>query len=174
MVLYGRTCNWLLTRKVTPAFKSSELDIVSTPENIARYVVEKAFYEELKDMAQGDERILFTGFVQGQILEELYSNAYVYTLPSDLEGMPLSLLEAMSYGNCCLVSDIEECVSVVNDKAIVFPKSDINVLAEKLQFICDNENIVMSYKSKSSQYICNRYNWEQSVDKTLKLYTNMH
>lgn len=40
------------------------------------------------------------------MLDELYSNAYIYTLPSDLEGMPLSLLEAMSYGNCCLVSDM--------------------------------------------------------------------
>lgn len=49
-----------------------------------------AFMRELKAMAQEDERILFTGFVQGQLLDELYSNAYVYCLPSDLEGMPLS------------------------------------------------------------------------------------
>ena len=47
-------------------------------------------------------------------------------MPSDLEGMPLSLLEAMSYGNCCLVSDIEECASVVEDKAITFKKSNQN------------------------------------------------
>ena len=67
-------------------------------------------------LAKGDDRILFTGFVQGAMLEELYSNAYIYTLPSDLEGMPLSLLEAMSYGNCCLVSDIPECAEVVEDK----------------------------------------------------------
>ena len=66
-------------------------------------------------LAKGDDRILFTGFVQGAMLEELYSNAYIYTLPSDLEGMPLSLLEAMSYGNCCLVSDIPECAEVVED-----------------------------------------------------------
>ncbi len=65
-----------------------------------------SFTEELKELAKGDDRILFTGFVQGAMLGELYSNAYIYTLPSDLEGMPLSLLEAMSYGNCCLVSDI--------------------------------------------------------------------
>lgn len=64
-----------------------------------------------------DDRIIFTGFVQGKMLDELYSNAYIYTLPSDLEGMPLSLLEAMSYGNCCLVSDIPECTEVVEDKA---------------------------------------------------------
>ena len=76
-------------------------------------------------MANGDDRITFTGFVQGQVLDELYSNAYIYTLPSDLEGMPLSLLEAMSYGNCCLVSDIPECAEVVEDKALIFKKADI-------------------------------------------------
>ena len=48
-----------------------------------------SFMEELKDLAKGDDRILFTGFVQGAMLDELYSNAYIYTLPSDLEGMPL-------------------------------------------------------------------------------------
>ena len=74
-----------------------------------------SFMEELKELAKGDDRILFTGFVQGAMLDELYSNAYIYTLPSDLEGMPLSLLEAMSYGNCCLVSDIPECAEVVED-----------------------------------------------------------
>ena len=58
-----------------------------------------SFMEELKELAKGDDQILFTGFVQGTMLDELYSNAYIYTLPSDLEGMPLSLLEAMSYGN---------------------------------------------------------------------------
>ena len=78
-----------------------------------------SFMEELKDLAKGDDRILFTGFVQGAMLDELYSNTYIYTLPSDLEGMPLSLLEAMSYGNCCLVSDIPECAEVVEDKGNV-------------------------------------------------------
>ena len=50
-----------------------------------------SFMKELKELAKDDKRIIFTGFVQGQMLEELYSNAYIYTLPSDLEGMPLSL-----------------------------------------------------------------------------------
>ena len=81
-----------------------------------------SFMEELKELAKGDDRILFTGFVQGAMLDELYSNAYIYTLPSDLEGMPLSLLEAMSYGNCCLVSDIPECSEVVEDKALIFKR----------------------------------------------------
>ena len=69
-------------------------------------------------------------------MEELYSNAYVYVLPSDLEGMPLSLLEAMSYGNCCIVSDIDECVDVVADNGIIFKKGDSDELKQKLQLVC--------------------------------------
>lgn len=75
---------------------------------------------KLKVLAGNDERIIFVGLVQGQMLEELYSNAYVYMLPSDLEGMPLSLLEAMSYGNYCLTYDTAECAEVAEDKALIF------------------------------------------------------
>ncbi len=128
------------------------------------------FLDELKGMAQDDERILFTGFVQGQLLEELYSNAYIYTLPSDLEGMPLSLLEAMSYENCCLVSDIAECAEVVEDKAVTFAKSDVADLKEKMQWLCDNHEVVMKYKNEAAGFICKKYNWDEIVDRTVKLY----
>ena len=131
-----------------------------------------AFEEELKELAQGDDRIIFTGFVQGQILDELYGNAYIYTLPSDLEGMPLSLLEAMSYGNCCLVSDIPECTEVVEDKALVFKKSDVNDLREKLQEACDHPETVMELKRQAADFICEKYSWDDVVEKTLELYKN--
>lgn len=126
----------------------------------------------LKDKAKGNENIIFTGFVQGQILEELYSNAYIYCLPSDLEGMPLSLLEAMSYGNCCVTSDISECSEVVKDKAITFKKGNINDLAEKLQTLCDDSALTQSYKDSSADYICNKYNWDKITTETLNLYRN--
>lgn len=129
-----------------------------------------SFYEEMRELASGDERILFTGFVQGQVLDELYSNAYVYTLPSDLEGMSISLLEAMSYGNCCLVSDIEECAEMVEDKAIVFKKADIDDLREKLQTVCDDEILVSSYKEQAADYICKKYDWDIAAEKTVQLY----
>ena len=128
------------------------------------------FMQELKQLAEGDDRIVFTGFVQGQILEELYSNSYVYTLPSDLEGMPLSLLEAMSYGNCCLTSDIAECAEVVEDKALVFKKSDVDDLKEKLQYVCDNPDAVKKLKDGAADFICSKYNWDDVVEQTLKLY----
>lgn len=128
------------------------------------------FSNELKEMAGDDERIIFTGFVQGEPLDELYGNTYIYTLPSDLEGMPLSLLEAMSYGNCCLVSDIEECASVVEDKAIVFEKSNVDDLRKKLQEACDNEKLVEGYKKNAADFICEKYSWDDVVEKTMELY----
>ena len=131
-----------------------------------------SFMEELKGLAKDDERILFTGFVQGAMLDELYSNAYIYTLPSDLEGMPLSLLEAMSYGNCCLVSDIPECAEVVEDKALIFKKADVQDLQEKLQDACDHPQKVEAYKKQAADFICEKYNWDEVVKETMKLYRN--
>ena len=128
------------------------------------------FANQLKEMAKGDDRIIFTGFVQGKLLDELYSNAYIYSLPSDLEGMPLSLLEAMSYGNCCLVSNIDECASVVEDKAFVFKKSNVEDLKEKLQNACDDKEQVQKYKDEAADYICGKYNWDDVVERTLELY----
>lgn len=128
------------------------------------------FANELKSIAQGDDRIIFTGFVQGKMLSELYSNAYVYTLPSDLEGMPLSLLEAMSYGNCCLVSDIPECTEVVENNALVFKKSNVGELRAKLQQVCDDPALVHAFQERAADYICNKYNWDTVTKQTEKLY----
>lgn len=128
------------------------------------------FMQELKQLAGKDGRIIFTGFVQGQMLEELYSNAYLYCLPSDLEGMPLSLLEAMSYGNCCVVSDIAECAEVVEDKAVVFKKGSVADLREKLQLLCDAPAVVQKYKADAADFICRKYSWDDTAESTLKLY----
>ena len=128
------------------------------------------YIEELKRMAEDDHRIIFTGFVQGRILEELFSNNYVYVLPSDVEGMPLSLLESMSYGNCCLTSDIEECTEVTGDHGAVFCKGDTHDLSEKLQLLCNDSGLVERYRVEAAEYICQRYNWDAVVDQTLALY----
>ena len=128
------------------------------------------YADALKALAGEDERILFTGFVQGEVLAELYSNAYVYVLPSDVEGMPLSLLEAMSYGNCCVVSDIPECVEVVEDKAVIFPKGDVKELRKSLQKLCDESAVVAAYKAGARQFICEKFCWDDVVKRTLELY----
>ena len=126
------------------------------------------YMNQLKSM---DKDVIFTGFQQGQTLEELYSNAYIYCLPSDLEGMPLSLLEAMSYGNCCLVSDIAECTEVVENKAVVFPKGNITELRKKLEWLITRPEEVQKYKDEAAGFICKKYNWNDVVQRTLRLYT---
>lgn len=127
-----------------------------------------SFMNELKELAS--DNVIFTGFQQGRVLEELYSNAYIYTLPSDLEGMPLSLLEAMSYGNCCVVSDIVECTEVVDDKAVVFKKSNTNDLRSTLQILLDTPSRVQELKEGASDFICGKYDWDSVVEKTLEIY----
>ena len=128
------------------------------------------YARQLKELAAGDPRILFTGFVQGRILGELYSNAYVYVLPSDVEGMPLSLLEAMSYGNCCLVSDIPECTEVTGTHAVSFTRGDAEDLRRKLQELCAFPERAIQYKSQASDYICKKYSWDTVTNSTLELY----
>ena len=129
-----------------------------------------AYKTEIKSMAKTDERVLFTGFVQGELLEELYSNAYVYVLPSDLEGMPLSLLEAMSYGNCCLTSSIDECASVVEEYGLTFEKGNVSELRDAIQMLCDNEEMVQRYRNDASEYICKKFDWDDIVNRTIALY----
>lgn len=129
-----------------------------------------SFIMELNELAKNDDRIIFTGFVQGQMLEEMYSNSYIYALPSDIEGMPLSLLEAMSYGNCCVVSDIDECAEVVEDKAVTFKRSDVRALCEKLQWLIDCEDVTKKYKNDVVSFVNDKYNWDDVVAATVRLY----
>lgn len=131
----------------------------------------KDYEQHLKDKAADCENIIFTGFVQGRLLEELYSNAYLYVLPSDLEGMPLSLLEAMSYSNCCLTSNIPECVQVTGECGVSFEKSNTEDLLIKMQMLCDNADFVNKYKNTAAQYVCERFNWDEITEKTLNLYS---
>lgn len=128
------------------------------------------FEKELKELAKNDDRIIFTGFVEGRVLHELYSNAYIYLLPSDLEGMPLSLLEAMSCGNCCLTSDIEECASVIGEFGVTFKKGDVSDLSDKIKGLCNSPETVAAFKQSAADYILRKYNWDEVTDKTLALY----
>lgn len=128
------------------------------------------YYEQIQSAAATDPRIVLTGFIEGQELAELYSNAYIYVLPSDLEGMPMSLLEAMSYGNCCLTSDIPECAEVVEDHAVTFHKSDIADLTTKLSNLLADSSRVAELQATAANYITQKYNWDKVVDQTLALY----
>lgn len=128
------------------------------------------YLEQIRRLCASDERIIMTGFVQGRMLEELYSNAWLFVLPSDVEGMALGLLEAMSYGNCCLVSDIPENVEVVGENAYTFKRGDIESLQQALEELLAHPGRVSEMRADSSDYICARFNWDRVVEKVLALY----
>lgn len=124
-----------------------------------------SYFNCIYEMCKDDITIIMTGFVQGQVLEELYSNAYLYVLPSDIEGMPMSLLEAMSFGNICLVSDIPENTEVINDECFVFEKGNVDSLRDQ---IINLINLNMQTHTK----IFKTYDWKEVANKTLELYSD--
>lgn len=126
------------------------------------------YLEEIKEKVKNNKDIIMTGFVQGEELDELYSNCYLYCLPSDVEGMPISLLEALSYGKNCLVSDIEENIAVTEDYATSFKKGNVEDLAEKLQMCLKAKN--RRNENEILNYVLNKYNWEDVIEDTLNLY----
>lgn len=130
----------------------------------------ESFLRKLKKESRQDNRILFTGYVQGEVLDELYSNSWLYCLPSELEGMPVSLLEALSYGNCCLCSDIPECADVVRDRGYLFKNRNEESLRENLQRLCDNPGLVEAARRRVDNTLFEEYNWNDIAEKTLELY----
>ena len=124
----------------------------------------------LKEKAKGNPNIIFTGFISGDTLNEIYSNAYINVLPSDLEGMSLCLLESLAYRNVLLCSDIPENTSVAEDKAIYFKKGNVQDLTEKLQTLCDDKAFVQSFKDGADEFILNKYSWQDVAEATYELY----
>mgnify|MGYP001039476152 CR=1 FL=1 len=126
------------------------------------------YLEEIKNKVAKNNNIIMTGFIQGEELDELFSNCYLYCLPSDIEGMPISLMEAMSYGKNCLISDIEENMQVTGELAYSFKKSDVNDLANKLNQALNGMN--RKNEDEISSYVLQKYNWNGVVSETEKLY----
>ena len=128
------------------------------------------YREQIQKSCEGDDRIIMTGFVQGEALEELYSNAWIYALPSDVEGMALTLLEAMSYGNACLVSDIPENMEVIENCGFFFEKSNVEDLRAKLEYLLLHEDKLQKIRERSSDFIRKKYDWDHVVERTVELY----
>ncbi len=150
------------------AFKQIETDKKLVIAGGASHTNE--YLEKIKNMATEDKRVIMTGFVQGKELEELFSNCLAYCLPSDIEGMPMSLLEAMSYGKTCIVSNIPENIEVVGDCAITFEMGSTEDLKEKISKLL-NEKKELD-KLKIQEHILEMCDWDVVVDKTEKIYKN--
>lgn len=148
------------------AYKKIKTDMPLVLAGESNYVDD--FYEKLKKSVDEDSRIKMIGFVSGKALAELYSNAYLFVFPSEAEGMPMCLLEAMSYNAPCLVSDIEENLEVGKEYVQSFHSMNVDHLKEKLEE-CINEKERL-FQKQSRDYIIQNYSWINVVDETLKCY----
>lgn len=131
------------------------------------------YVRRLYAMAGDSRSIIFTGFQQGLAMEEFYSNAYLYVLPSDLEGMPLSLLEAMNYGCCCVTSDIGECADVLDGSGFTFPRGNADALRETLQDLCDHPEKAEVKRGEARKVVSSKYTWQEITARTDTLYQTL-
>ena len=128
------------------------------------------YVQRLYAMAGNSSSIIFTGFQEGLAAEELFSNAFLYVLPSDLEGMPLSLLEAMNYGCCCVTSDIGECADVLDGSGFTFPRGNVEALRETLQDLCDHPDKAAAKRGEARKVVSSKYTWQDITAQTAAFY----
>ena len=128
------------------------------------------YQRELLDLADDDPRIKFVGHVRGRLLEELFSNAALFVQPSEIEGLSIGLIEAMSYGLPCLTSDIPENKEVVGDAGILFRNQDVDDLERALRWSLDHEADGREFGAKARLRVQALFSWEHVVDQLEQLY----
>ncbi|HRK36650.1 MAG TPA: glycosyltransferase family 4 protein, partial [Candidatus Hydrogenedentes bacterium] len=156
------------------AFRRVKTDMKLLIAGDSRHAAE--YLDRVRGLAGNDERIIFAGPLYGEDKAEAYSNAYLFCLPSDLEGLPIVLLEAMGAGRCCLVSDIPEMVEVVDPHRLgyapssegapdgpygcTFKQGNIDDLAVSLQRLVDAQQDVRAMEPKARAYVAAEYSWD--------------
>lgn len=153
-----------------PAFREVKTDLKLV---IAGQGYDKNYNNELFKLASGDERVRFAGFAQGRLLDELFSNALIYVQPSEFEGLSIALLEAMSYGNCCLVSDIPENIEAIDQAGFTFRSQDVNDLTGKIRFLLDNRSDIDAKSQQAISRVKANYTWDSVTDKIERLYESV-
>ncbi|MCU0680525.1 MAG: glycosyltransferase family 4 protein [Planctomycetes bacterium] len=131
------------------------------------------YVSELKKSAQGYSNIIFTDNQNGETLEELFSNAYLFVQPSEGEGLSIALLEAMAYAKACLVSDIVSNLEALGGTGLSFRNRDVNNLKEKLEYLLANPELINKYGQLAKQRVAEEYDWETIAQNTIKLYKEL-
>ena len=127
--------------------------------------------EYLKTLHQKkSDKIIFGGYVDEKLKEELYSCAYLFVLPSEMEGLPHTVWEALSYGKCVLTSDIPENREAFGPWGITFKNRDILDLKEKLKLLLSRKDLVNSKNKERMEYIGKNYSWDKTADGLEKIF----
>lgn len=125
----------------------------------------------LKKQAAADERVILTGYVTGESLNQLFSHARLFAMPSYHEGLPIALLEAMSYDLPVVVSDIPANKEIDITKERFFKCGDVNDLKKKLSFFLE-QGLDQNERQKYKKQIDEKYNWQKIAEQTVAVYYN--
>lgn len=123
---------------------------------------EDTYSRHLKEMAH-KHHVILTGFIKGRKLHSLLTNARCYVLPSSHEGLPIALLEAMSYNIPVIVSDIPANLEIGLEKENYFHVGDVDELSVKLQAIIDNPY-------HQEYYDMSKYDWDKIAEQFMDVY----
>ncbi len=131
------------------------------------------YVSHLRDLAGAHNQIVFTGFVSGNTLKELFSHAYIYVLPSEIEGLPISLLEALSYGLCVVTSDIPENLEIIKNCGFSFKSKDVTGLKAVLAGLLAAPDRVKEAGQRGRQMVRCDYDWDVIADQTERVYRHI-
>ena len=135
-----------------------------------------AYVAELAELARHDHRVLMPGYVYGDALRELYSNAAAFVLPSALEGLPLTLLEAASYGVPLVASAIAPHVEVLRADGPgrrLFEPGDMRGLAGALTRVLAQHDQETAGAAAVRRDVLGRYDWDVAAERTEQLYLDL-
>jgi len=133
---------------------------------------EDEYSRTLKARAGRDKRVVLTGFITGRDLAEIYAHARFFVLPSYHEGLPLVLLEALSYGLPTLVSAIPANLEVIGDSAYSFPPGDVGSLRQKLCSL-GTQPWDQDWSEHTKTLLREKYNWDKIAEATLETYCRL-
>jgi len=117
--------------------------------------------------------VIFTGNVDHATMEELLSNCYAYILPSTMEGLSVGLLEALSFGNCIVASDIPANREVIGDAGLTFPPGDAEALRGQLAALLDDPALVVRYRQMAAAHARSQPDWDEVARRTEALYLDI-
>lgn len=129
-----------------------------------------AYVRELNELAKDEPSIVLTGNQTGETLHALFGNAYAAVHPSESEGLPIAVLEAMSYGKCVLSSDIPENLELTKEHGLTFKTGDVKDLARHMKMMLESPELVQAVGAEARTYIAKTYDWKDIAETTEYLY----
>ena len=131
------------------------------------------YVEYLHKLAQSDSNIIFTGAVYGADKNTLLRHSAAFCIPSTIEGLAITLLEAMSYGLVCIASDIPSNREGLSNNGIWVTAEDVDSLAEKIEYVISNRDALSHIKELNRRRVEQNFTWDIIAQRYVEYITNV-